>query len=461
MQNNKNGAKIVAKIVFTGVLENQSPIIIGKTKGGDVDLEIVRDEKGNFYIPASSFIGVLRHRFCEYANISQNYQYQCFWGFQDDKVSIQSHLLIDDLKCGISKISIRDGIAINQKKGIAKQQAKYDYEVFDRKAEFSLIGEVIVRDGFDQSIFLKILATVKRDLEDGISVGAMTTKGFGRLKLNAFKAFLFEFPKDGELYLKFLFSNDFSLISNNSIVFKLPEPFPIESKDFKIDAEFQLKSSLIIGSYPSDPTAPDKVHLTRFENEPIISGTSLKGIIRSRAFKIVNTLSQIDCVELLKAAFGWVEVEKSGANQNIERKKKYRSRVVVEEIPLDGVIQSTQNRIKIDRFTGGGITGALFDSQPVWHKEETICLKIIIKNYEEWEAGLMLLILKDLWNGDLPIGGEKSIGRGVLKGKKADIVFNSEKISITQDGERLKIEGDRNRLESFVSAFSKKSKREN
>ena len=30
----------------------------------------------------------------------------------------------------------------------------------------------------------------------------------------------------------------------------------------------------------------------------------------------------------------------------------------------------------------------------------------------EAQAGLLLLVLKDLWSGDLPLGGESSVGRG-------------------------------------------------
>jgi len=35
-------------------------------------------------------------------------------------------------------------------------------------------------------------------------------------------------------------------------------------------------------------------------------------------------------------------------------------------------------------------------------------------------------VLKDLWCGDLAIGGEKNVGRGVLKGLSATIRWNNE-----------------------------------
>ena len=78
-------------------------------------------------------------------------------------------------------------------------------------------------------------------------------------------------------------------------------------------------------------------------------------------------------------------------------------------------------------------------------------IKITVNNYEDYEAGLMLLVLKDLWTGDLPIGGEKAIGRGVLTGKKASISWNGEKIEF-EDISQLN-ETQKNQLQRFVSSL--------
>ncbi len=75
------------------------------------------------------------------------------------------------------------------------------------------------------------------------------------------------------------------------------------------------------------------------------------------------------------------------------------------------------------------------------------------------QIGLVLLLLKDLWTGDLPLGGEISVGRGRLTGKNAVLTYkraeenNPQRWTITQDGDRLRIEGDPQSLEEFVTAF--------
>jgi len=115
---------------------------------------------------------------------------------------------------------------------------------------------------------------------------------------------------------------------------------------------------------------------------------------------------------------------------------------------------STQQRIKIDRFTGGTMSGALFDSQPIFAKNNgTNRLKIKIKDAQDPEKGLLLLLLKDLWTADLPVGGEKNIGRGVLEGKRikfGDIeIDNIEKIDEQTQGELKEYVKSLNEQESY------------
>jgi hypothetical protein len=117
-----------------------------------------------------------------------------------------------------------------------------------------------------------------------------------------------------------------------------------------------------------------------------------------------------------------------------------------------------QPRIKIDRFTGGVIGGALFETEPIWHKEEKIKVKIQVKKQKDrdsfWGVGLMLLVLKDLWNADLPVGGEKSIGRGLLVGRRARIRVDGREFEIEENEKgTLDIKGDRDIMEKYVSKF--------
>ncbi len=65
-------------------------------------------------------------------------------------------------------------------------------------------------------------------------------------------------------------------------------------------------------------------------------------------------------------------------------------------------------------------------------------------------------MLKDLWTGDLTVGGSSSIGRGKLQGKKATIKHDGKTWIISQPSptEPLVVENPENEdLEKFVVAL--------
>ena len=102
--------------------------------------------------------------------------------------------------------------------------------------------------------------------------------------------------------------------------------------------------------------------------------------------------------------------------------------------------------------------GALFNEQPIFPNSEThLKLNIELRNPEDNEIGLLLLLLKDLWTGDLPVGGTSSIGRGRLQGKDVTITLQREQqnttFTIVQSSENLVV-SDAESLEKFVSALN-------
>jgi len=86
-------------------------------------------------------------------------------------------------------------------------------------------------------------------------------------------------------------------------------------------------------------------------------------------------------------------------------------------------------------------------------------LELELRNPKDYEIGLLLLLLKDLWTGDLPIGGESSIGRGRLQGLSAEISRKSEYWEIKEGGQVT--EDVQKKLEGFVKALNNKVKEVN
>lgn len=437
--------RLIGKLVLKGRLKLKTPLIIGSGETDVTDIEVLKNSRGKPYIPATSFVGILRHHFEEGIDnsikINEKQQLNYFWG-STEADGYQSALICDDLNTQDEpKIMVRDGVAIDHKTGIAKKEAKFDYEVVEPGIGFDLNMEINIRKAYDKEIFKKILKTIVDALKAGdIRVGAMTAKGFGICKLDDVSYYEFDFSKKEDVFswLKREFNKEQVL----SV-----ESFPIKSKEFLIDSWFKIKSSLIIKSYSGEPEAPDAVHITS-NNNPVLPGTSLKGAIRDRAIRIINTLEG-NSGKVIKQLFGWIDQEN-------KKGEKYKSRIIVDETVINNAIEEVQHRIKIDRFTGGTKKGALFDSMPPWTTNGNKAVHIVmkIKDYKDREAGLLLLILKDLWNADLPIGGEKSVGRGILEGLEATIKMGKDEGKIKQNGNGLVFEGiNPDTLENLVSQF--------
>lgn len=445
------------KILLHGQIECLTPLHIGSGSDEHCDLDILLDPDGTPFIPATSFIGVLRHATTTKENAKT---LRKFWGFTNKSEGQQSLVCCADLRYNGKKpdIVMRDGIKIDPATGIVKDTGKYDYELIERGARFDLRMEFTYQES--NETLVKPMAATIYDLlcKQHIRLGAKTNSGFGAIRLVEPRLYAFDFSNKCDVF-RWLAQKD--LAKNTISAEKLGESYSIDSKAFNINASFWLKHSLIVRSYSNDPNAPDAVHITSHkvgEKTPawVLPGTSLKGAIRARAERIVNTIGKGKPPTLIDNLFGYVREETKDA-----RKGKIR----IEEAILPKFVSELQTRIKIDRFTGGTIESALFDTMPVFgfcdkptmsEPEKIINLQIHIEQCEPYEAGLLLLVLKDLWTGDLAVGGEKNVGRGVFQGILAKINYNDHEICLDEKLNIFcqEIEQPRNVLEGLVQALN-------
>jgi CRISPR/Cas system CSM-associated protein Csm3 (group 7 of RAMP superfamily) len=419
------------KIVLKGIIELLSPALIGSGNDEHSDCDVILDAEGKPFIPATSLIGVLRH------HIKPN---DHFWGYTDKDKGHQSSIICSDLYCkNEAKTVVRDGIKINNKTGIVEKKSdktgmKYDYQVVEKGAEFNLKIEINFKE--DTKPFCKQMAATICDVlkNEEISIGAKTNSGLGKIELKSEKLHEYNFIKNKQDVFKWLTGKDGNPFP--------AEIFSSEKPVFSINATLKLKNSFIIRSYTENADAPDATSI-KSGNDYVMTGTSLKGAIRSRAERIVNTLGKKGIIENL---FGYV-------NESNPSDKARKGRIKIDEVTLPPFVSELQSRIKIDRFTGGVMTGALFDSMPLFSKGEEIKdIKITIADYEDYEAGLMLLVLKDLWTGDLAVGGEKNVGRGVFEGISATINWNGNSVPVNLTNDNLSAELIK--LKHFVKAFT-------
>ncbi|NEP57869.1 MAG: hypothetical protein F6K31_12735 [Symploca sp. SIO2G7] len=481
----KSNRHIVKRIIVRATLVLDTPTCLGSGDADSpTDLPLLRDSISNHaLLTGSSIAGALRNYLRErdkgYEESDRRHDLAAklfgdLFAYKDErdkteaeKIKLreqdsQSPLIIDDaISTQPIKAELRDGVKINSVTRTAADKAKYDLELLQAGTKFPLSFELLMEKEANQTDLLQGLAIALSGLEQGeISLGMKKRRGFGCCHVKEWQVWNFNLEDASDRISWLLFDRDCTNklpIITNKIVDALDVALD-EREDkrdrFCLHAKFQLVGSLLIRSgQDSNICAPDVVHLKSYRpdqsTEPVavLSGTSLAGVLRHRAERIVNTLQEINpqiTQEIVNEIFGFVKDKKE--SQQPEAKA---SRLIVHEKVIKNAKDLVQNRIAIDRFTGGAYHGALFSEQPIFGGTQTIVpIELELRNPKEYEIGLLLLLLKDLWTQDLPVGGESSIGRGGLQGRDATLTwYNLEEPrewKISQQSKQLKVEDLRN-----------------
>lgn len=523
MSRERQGRHITKRIIVRSVLILDTPTCLGNGDAeGPTDMMLLRDSiSPNALLTGSSIAGALRNYLHEY---ERNYGkvesrqdmaailFGDLFAYEDEKnlpeqqklqkkeQDTQSPLIIDDaISSTITNVELRDGVKIEGATGTAFDKAKYDLELLPAGTQFPLSFELLIEKDKENQL-KEALALALEGLKNGeIGIGMKKRRGFGRCHVDEWQVWEFDLTKHSDRLQWLTLDRDWGkpyasqppsnkLLSNKELK-KFKKEKPDKREYLFIHAKFKLASPLLIRSGQDltqkstndkslKPCAPDIVHLHSQRNgklEPVVSGTSLAGVLWHRSERIVNTLGKD--LQIVYDLFGYVK------EQSREAKA---SRLVVQESVIKNTDNLVQNRIAIDRFTGGAYHGALFSEQPIFGietKEEEkkskkdkskfqkgenskhLELKLELLQPKEYEIGLLLLLLKDLWTGDLPVGGTSSIGRGRLQGVEATIVWQQpgnpnpeQKWTISQDDGKLQIsEQDKEKLEEFVQKFVEKA----
>lgn len=471
-RNDENSARIIKKIIFNIPMQTYSPLRISSgVDDGITDILVLKDKKGKAFIPGTSITGVLRAKM---SNIYGDRAVDRLFGSIDDDGN-QSMINISDIVLENAKIINRDGIKIDSFTGVSKQGAKFDFEAIDKGATGDLYIEVTLRESclseqnkpnisyrkehkdfaINGDVYGELTATIADILTEGINVGSLTTKGYGKIKSREpVKMYVFDFknPQGAMKWWQYLnegILQDVAYTGNNSVAV-------VSEEDFVMQMEFALTSSMIIRDYDVD-TDDEKEKIAAVQMKSgedfVIPATSIKGVLKSRAYKILMNLNHHDEQE----AEDFLD-KLMGRETDNKEDKGQKSRLYIDEVYIrPNILHSKkQSRNRIDRFTGGTIDSALFTDKPIWQTDKskaTIAINLQVQNCDEKEAGLMLLVMKDLWLGDLSIGGNKAIGKGVLKGKKCTIQYAGESFLIQDDGD-FHVSDNIDKLEAYVQKLS-------
>lgn len=364
-------------------------------------------------------------------------------GDKGDDKGKQSRLIVWDAVCVAPAIELRDGVKIDSETHAAEKGLKYDYELLEAGATFPLTFELLA--GPDDTAARQALALALHGLaESEIPLGLRKRRGFGKCFVRDWQVTRYDLATRAGLL---------AWLAEGRGWQPAPEPqrdadiarllgvslagLPDARRSLTLTAEFCLENSLLIrAGFGSQDRGPDTAHLAARHGDkkagvsatllPVLAGTSLAGALRGRGLRIARTIAGDVFDEHGKrqpapAVAEWMDHLFGPAKITGGAPSPRASRLAVEETPVTGVHSLAQNRIRIDRFTGGAHETGLFNEQPVFGGATSrVEVRLSLRNPRRAEVGLLLLLLKDLWTGDLPLGGESAVGRGRLNGARAE-----------------------------------------
>ena len=457
---------VKTRLYAKGTWKLESVAHFGGDETGIADMCLLQDKDGKPFIPGASIAGAARSLLAQQCLTWEKYKggidqetpgLKRLFGGAGEKDTM-SALIVADAVCETDKpiTTVRDGVRIDAKRGTALDKGKFDVEVVERGTEFKIELECIIRisDANDEPELRRLFEALLYAFERGdIRLGARTRRGYGRGKVKSWETRDLQMGNP-EHVMAWLSGNVWEYDQQGT---KLTSKRLLtdERRFFRIEADFALRTSLLIRSSSGNTKDPDMVHLYS-QDKPVIPGTSFAGAFRQRAALIAYALhwdNGCNDADPICEMFGAVHDQEKKTDDT--EQPPWASRVTIEERIVENVKPQWQDRVAIDRFTGGSLQSALFNEKPVYpcsmeEKTKTsVRLRLTLEEPEKAEIGLLLLTLRDFWYGHAALGGETSNGRGTLQGIEAKLIYkdthitsDSDEWKLTDNGKRMTIEKD-------------------
>jgi CRISPR/Cas system CSM-associated protein Csm3 (group 7 of RAMP superfamily) len=445
----KMGRKIEAKVKISGKLVADIPLSVGGLGEGEmVDVELARDGRGRYYIPGSSLAGPMRSWIelnltcCDGKGNGEAIANKLFGymkkdkekGDEGDEEGYASYLFIEDsvLESGKKNRERRHGIKIDEESGTAKDKFLYTRALLPKGASFRLEMELDVEKG--QRTAVEALKLLLETLQKGkIRFGACKTRGFGAMKLKELDVNYYDFSTENmfDCWLEGKASSKRGLdaLGNTENVFIIKDG----REYYEIEIPWQPVSRIMVKS-GRDGIETDMLPLVSSVGEgvvPVIPGSSIKGVLRSQACRILRTVFDGDTDETKKIVndlFG--DTEQSGrifVNDVYSTPKDPPSAEdwLSENIDAMDGITKHEDHVAIDRFTGGASDGALYSARPVkgirW---DPIRIAVDFSTRSQAAENLLVklalieLVVRDMERGLVPLGFGTNRGMGEIEIEK-------------------------------------------
>lgn len=448
---------IVERLTLEGSLVLTSPLSLG---GGEdtwaCDIPIARNGAGDVVIPGTSIAGALRS-WLEAGGDHKDDAFRTVWGFiKDDSSGGASHLVFHDAAMESGNLMMRDHVGIDRVEGRAADNIKFDRQSVARGGRFRFrLSADVPAD--DMGLRVRDAVLHIRDVLSAgmIHLGGATTRGYGAVKLEGAKLSSISLGNRAA-FLK-------ALSGSVDQVNDLIPTQPLESPARLVIRIRWTPVGPIMVKASEEGTKIKIVPLTTEmdgKQIPFIPGSSIKGVMRSMAERIMATVCSIDQPKtsgglrfrqmmgedlkssdrLVTALFGAAS-EDAGSGKTGRRRGK--AALVFSDARLKTGIPSQMWRrviddeggirllrehgrrdahVAIDRFTAAPADGKLFSSLSLLGLPYTDIrivlaperLSVLDEKEQAAALALLLLVLREMADGQVPIGSGSTRGHGAI-----------------------------------------------
>jgi len=438
---------MAARWVITADLVTDSVCHMGGETEGPTDMPLLRDDAtGRPLLPGSSLAGALRSHLADvlggYFSPEPSQVVPLFGaarGSGENDSAGQSSLIVFDSLGVLPKNSgseFRDGVAIDPQKGTAIKHKKFDMEVLPRGTTFPLRFDLVVPESDEEpSLVGQLQATLEGLSASEISVGARRSRGLGAVHTADWRAHRFDLGTAAGwkewLLSPHTLSDTWAIPCKSFAEARAGawkrEVSPVldqrKRATFLVNLQLAyardttLRSTMLIRSAGIGEDEPDVTHLSS-GSQSVVPGTSLAGVLRNRALKIAQQLHNGDAEAWVEAVFGTRDFETDSTKKQL---KASRLRALEASITGNRAERLRVSRIRIDRFSHAVSHGALFEQEV--QEGGVFNTKFELRfgagtpePQRKAQIGLVLLTLRDLVDGFVPIGGSSGVGSGFVTG---------------------------------------------
>ena len=400
---------IKSKIYYYVRMELLSPISIGNGDDLLTDHDCLRNSKGVPFIPGTSLAGVFSHYLSDEMlalftpKIGDEYK-------QSPYYISDANIVLDDKKRNVST-SIRDGVKLKPDK-IAEDGAKFDFEIVESSTKFDFRIEVIVRDHDNIDKMKKVVDVILHGLNSGeILLGYKSKRGYGKVKIEDVK--IKEFTKNS--LEEMLLFDKYQMDKYDQ--YSIPD-IDNENKYDYMQVHLRQVGGISIRKYSATAGEVDFEHVTS-NGKPVIPGTSWNGLIRRQIAEYLDDDIISNCCVKINDWFG--EAKKRDTTGRA-------SNIIIEESIIQDAKRIQITRNKISRFSAGVSNHALFSEVSYFNGDTVLGIKVKKSIEEDPDnsriIGLISLVIKDIDNGFIALGGQTAIGRGLFKVLKVTLNGN-------------------------------------